>query len=132
MGDCTWPKRSRSRICSGSCTLCSRLSKARKCKLHKRAGMSREAALLPPLLSLTRHCQQTEWEGRRRPTCTCVCVRVGLHVEKVGGGGQCARGRSGRILARGRVYGGRGSSRRTRHQRVETQKDNPASHFYCQ
>lgn len=64
--------------------------------------------------------------------CTCVCVRVGLHVAKVGGGGQCARGRSGRILARGRVYGGRGSSRRTRHQRVETQKDNPASHFYCQ
>lgn len=62
---------------------------------------------------------------------TCVCVRVGLHVEKVGGGGggQRARGRSGRILARGRVYGGRGSSRRTRHQRVETQKDKPASHF---
>lgn len=61
----------------------------------------------------------------------CLCARGTARRESRGrrGGGQRARGRSGRILARGRVYGGRGSSRRTRHQRVETQKDKPASHF---
>lgn len=33
-----------------------------------------------------------------------------------------ARGRSGRILARGRVYGGRGSSGMTRHQSRHTKR----------
>lgn len=61
-----------------------------KCKLHNfgiergKAGVGWAGTLpyLPPFLSLTRHCQESEWEGRRRRMCACVCARVSGYLEK--------------------------------------------------
>lgn len=137
-------------------TLCSRLPNARKCKLHN-SCIERGWAKLgrcptyPPLWPATvRSLNGKGGDDRSVRACVCACVycvcvceRVGvcLQIKQEGRkGGQCARGRCGRILARGRASmwgrGGGGESRvdvvwhvirAAKHTRA--QKEKPLAHL---
>lgn len=83
------------------------------CQKHANAncitgfGVSRAAALLPPLSSpwpaTVSSLNGKGGDDQRVRVFVCAWDCTSRK-----GGGKCARGRSGRILARGRVYGGEG------------------------